>query len=84
MNYKIVDTSKIVEELMEVLVKNEVPVKDLDNLLEELKNHAYIHTIIQSNKTKKEMAQEVPAQEHSKKFSSSFCNDEDEIIERPF
>ncbi|HIG0358912.1 TPA: BC1881 family protein [Clostridium sporogenes] len=67
MNYKIVDTSKIVEELMEVLVKNQVPVKALDNLLEELKNHAYIHTIIQSDKAKEEMAQEIPAQEPSVK-----------------
>ncbi|CAI3596643.1 MULTISPECIES: hypothetical protein [Clostridium] len=44
-----VDIKKIVKELQEVLAKNQVPIKALDNIIDELKNTVYIHTIIQSN-----------------------------------
>lgn len=47
--FNTVDIEKIVKELHEVLVKNQVPIKALDNIMDELKNTVYIHTIIQSN-----------------------------------
>ncbi|CAI3643183.1 hypothetical protein [Clostridium neonatale] len=49
MSYETVDIPKIVGELHEVLVRNRVPIKALDNIMNELKNTVYIHTIIQSN-----------------------------------
>ena len=47
--YRVVDTEKIVNELQEVLVKNQVPIKALDNILDELKNTVYIQSVVQSN-----------------------------------
>lgn len=52
MKCKVVDTPKIVEELLNVLVENSVPIEALDNIMDELKNTVYIHTIIQSSNSK--------------------------------
>jgi hypothetical protein len=41
-----VDVSEIVQELYEVLSKNQVPRASLDKILEELKKEIDIHTII--------------------------------------
>jgi hypothetical protein len=47
MDFKVLDEGKIVKELVDVLVKNQVPIKALDNLLEKLKDTVAFHTIIQ-------------------------------------
>lgn len=49
MSYEMVDILKVARELHEVLVRNRVTIKALDNIIDELKTTVYIHTIIQSN-----------------------------------
>lgn len=46
MGYKVVDVSKIIGELMEVLIKNEVPVAALDDIFDGLKKTACMRAYI--------------------------------------
>lgn len=49
MSFKTVDVSKVVSELHEVLAKNEIPIRALDNIWGELKNQINAQTAIQKS-----------------------------------
>lgn len=51
MSPKAIDICKVASELHEVLAKNEVPIKALDNIWEELKNQINMQTVIQKSES---------------------------------
>lgn len=68
MIFKGVDIPKIVEELSNILVENDVPIEALDTIMDKLKNTVYINTHIQNQKyeNKSRIATESLVQEENK------------------
>jgi hypothetical protein len=49
MSLQTIDVCKVASELHEVLAKNEVPIRALDNIWEELKKQINMQTVIQKS-----------------------------------